>query len=233
MTTLQLSIYLSMIIQIITGIVGFQGFYFQIPEKHQILKTINRLEFGVQLVEFCFYIWISMAVISQSGMTPRRYLDWFITTPIMLLSTVLFFSYNTHLDEEKDNIVETSKGDTKPITFWNVIQNNKEKLVKIFILNTGMLIFGLLGELETIPLIISNILGFICFAFLFKEVYSFVGTNKENKQLYLFFVIVWGFYGIAQLLPTLEKNISYNFLDVIAKNFYGLFIYYKLSQVAI
>lgn len=232
MTTLQLSIYLSMIIQIITGIVGFRGFYFQIPEKHQILKTINRLEFGVQVVEFCFYIWISVAVISLSGMTPRRYIDWFITTPTMLLSTVLFFSYNTHLDEEKDNIVENSKEDTKPITFWDVIENNKEKLITIFLLNAGMLIFGLLGELEVIPLIMSNILGFICFAFLFKEVYSFVGPNKENKQLYTFFLIVWSLYGVAQLLPTLEKNISYNFLDVIAKNFYGLFIYYKLSQVA-
>lgn len=233
MTTLKLSIYLSIIIQIITGLVGFRGFYFQIPEKHQILKTINKLEFGVQLVEFCFYIWISMAVISQSGMTPRRYLDWFITTPIMLLSTVLFFSYNTHLDEEKDNIVENRKEDTKPITFWDVIENNKEKLIKIFLFNAGMLVFGLLGELEIIPLIMSNILGFICFAFLFKEVYSFVGPNKENKQLYTFFLIVWGLYGVAQLLPTLEKNITYNFLDVIAKNFYGLFIYYKLSRVAV
>ena len=221
MTTLETSIYLSMIIQIITGIVGFRGFYFQIPEKHQILQTINKLEFGVQVVEFCFYIWISIAVISLSGMTPRRYIDWFITTPTMLLSTVLFFSYNNHLDEEKE------------ITFTEIIENNKEKLIKIFLFNAGMLIFGLLGELETIPLIMSNILGFICFAFLFKELYSFVGPNKENKQLYTFFLIVWSFYGIAQLLPTLEKNISYNFLDVVAKNFYGLFIYYKLSQVAV
>lgn len=221
MTTLQISIYLSILIQIITGIIGFRGFYFQIPEKHQILQTINKLEFGVQIIEFCFYIWISIAVISLSGMTPRRYLDWFITTPTMLLSTILFFTYNTHLDTEKE------------ITFTEIIENNKEKLIKIFFLNAGMLVFGLLGELEIIPLIMSNILGFICFAFLFKEVYSFVGPNKENKKLYTFFLVVWGLYGIAQLLPTLEKNISYNFLDVVAKNFYGLFIYYKLSQVAI
>tara|TARA_B100000242_G_C43012486_1_gene470745 strand:- start:41 stop:706 length:666 start_codon:yes stop_codon:yes gene_type:complete len=221
MTILETSIYLSILIQIITGIIGFRGFYFQIPEKHQILQTINKLEFGVQIIEFCFYIWISIAVISLSGMTPRRYLDWFITTPTMLLSTILFFTYNTHLDTEKE------------ITFTEIIENNKEKLIKIFFLNAGMLVFGLLGELEIIPLIMSNILGFICFAFLFKEVYSFVGPNKENKKLYTFFLVVWGLYGIAQLLPTLEKNISYNFLDVVAKNFYGLFIYYKLSQVAI
>ena len=221
MTILQISIYLSILIQIVTGIVGFRGFCFQIPEKHQILQTINKLEFGVQVVEFCFYIWISIAVISLSGMTPRRYIDWFITTPTMLLSTILFFTYNTHLDEEKE------------ITFTTIIENNKEKLIKIFLFNAGMLVFGLLGELKIIPLIMSNILGFICFAFLFKEVYSFVGPNKENKKLYTFFLIVWSFYGVVQLLPTLEKNISYNFLDVVAKNFYGIFIYYKLRQVAV
>ena len=231
MTTLETSIYLSMIIQIITGLVGLHGFYFQIPEKHQILQTINKLEFGVQVVEFCFYIWISIAVISLSGMTPRRYLDWFITTPTMLLSTILFFSYNTHLDEEKENKFDNAN--TKPITFTEIIQKNKKQIITIFLLNAGMLVFGLLGELKTIPLLLSNILGFICFAFLFKGVYSFVGPNKENKKLYTFFLIVWSLYGLAQLLPILEKNISYNFLDVVAKNFYGLFIYYKLRQVAV
>ena len=27
------------------------------------------------------------------------------------------------------------------------------------------------------------------------------------------------------------KNISYDFLDIIAKNFYGLYIYYKIIQI--
>ena len=27
-------------------------------------------------------------------MTPRRYFDWFITTPIMLFSTIIFFKYS-------------------------------------------------------------------------------------------------------------------------------------------
>ena len=215
------TIYFSLFVQVITTLVSIDGLRYDLNDRDKILKDILILEPLVQIVEAIFYVWVVAALKDIDLMAPRRYIDWFITTPTMLLSTILFFSYNTHLDEEKG------------ITFTEIIENNKEKLIKIFLLNAGMLIFGLLGELETIPLIMSNILGFICFAFLFKEVYSFVGPNKENKQLYTFFLIVWSFYGIAQLLPTLEKNISYNFLDVVAKNFYGLFIYYKLRQVAV
>jgi bacteriorhodopsin len=220
-----------MLIQIITGIIGFRSLYFVIPDRHQILKTINKLELGVQIVEFCFYIWISIAVMALSGMTSRRYIDWFITTPTMLLTTVLFFNYNLHLDEEnKKGLNETEK---TTLTFWDIIKNVKWNYALIFILNAGMLLFGLLGELKIIPLVLSNILGFMCFALLFKELYSFVGDNDENKYIFVYFLIVWGLYGIAQLFSDLNKNISYNFLDVIAKNFYGIFIYYKLSTLAI
>ena len=42
---------------------------------------------------------------------------------------------------------------------------------------------------------------------------------------------VWSLYGVAALLPALQKNIGYNVLDLIAKNFYGIFIFYKIIQV--
>jgi len=34
------------------------------------------------------------------------------------------------------------------------------------------------------------------------------------------------------LFPAIYKNITYNFLDIVAKNFFGLFLYYKIKQVA-
>jgi len=48
--------------------------------------------------------------------------------------------------------------------------------------------------------------------------------------LFLFVFIVWSIYGVAAMMPTPYKNISYNILDIIAKNFYGLYIYYKILQ---
>jgi bacteriorhodopsin len=37
--------------------------------------------------------------------------------------------------------------------------------------------------------------------------------------------IVWSLYGVAAILPFFIKNISYNILDIFAKNFFGLFLY--------
>ena len=45
-------------------------------------------------------------------------------------------------------------------------------------------------------------------------------------------VSVWSLYGVAALMPADIKNISYNLLDIVAKNFYGLYLYYKILQVS-
>ena len=47
----------------------------------------------------------------------------------------------------------------------------------------------------------------------------------------LFLFMIWGTYGIADMIPVIEKNIFYNCLDIISKNFYGLYIFYKILQV--
>ena len=37
-------------------------------------------------------------------MIDRRYMDWTITTPLMLISTVLYMKYNTETEEYKRNV---------------------------------------------------------------------------------------------------------------------------------
>ena len=46
----------------------------------------------------------------------------------------------------------------------------------------------------------------------------------------MFLISIWSLYGVAAVLPTIPKNLSYNVLDIISKNFYGLFIYYKILE---
>jgi len=60
---------------------------------------------------------------------------------------------------------------------------------------------------------------------------KFAKYSIEGKKLYKFLFIVWGLYGIAAMFPNIEKNISYNILDIIAKNFYGLYIYNKILNL--
>jgi bacteriorhodopsin len=64
----------------------------------------------------------------------------------------------------------------------------------------------------------------------------FASKSPENYPLFWFMAIVWSLYGVAAFASPTLKNASYNILDVIAKNFYGIFlsilIYQKASNQA-
>jgi len=219
---LNTTIYASLAMQVITGLITGAAIFYKVPVEHMILKDINMLELIVQCIEFCFYVYISMAVIKMKGITPRRYFDWNITTPTMLFSTILFFVYQRKLETMEDTA--STRIDT-------VFKEEKQQIIRLVILNAGMLLFGLMGELGYIPLYLSNFAGFICFTGVFAILYNYAKHSKESMKLFYFFLIIWSLYGIAQLFPTLQKNIMYNMLDIVAKNFYGIFIFYKIYQV--
>ena len=212
----------SLLVQIITGIVSLHGLFITLPEKDSILTDILGLETMVQFVEMVFYIWISYAMINVDKMTPRRYIDWVITTPTMLLSTIIFMKYQ----EEKEK-----KGDK--VDFWGFMEENKKEILLMFAYNFGMLAFGFLGEVNIISKYISTPIGFYFFYKTFDLIYyKFAGATQLGKNLFTFMVSVWSLYGVAALMPTDIKNISYNLLDIVAKNFYGLYLYYKILQVS-
>ena len=42
--------------------------------------------------------------------------------------------------------------------------------------------------------------------------------------------VIWTLYGIAFLFNYKYRNVSYNILDIFSKNFYGLYIFYKIMK---
>ena len=64
-----------------------------------ILKEILKIETLVQVVEGAFYVWVMYALKDMNKMTPRRYIDWMITTHVMLLSTIIYFKYNEYKEK--------------------------------------------------------------------------------------------------------------------------------------
>ena len=88
------TIRISLLIQIITTLISADGFMRPVSSEHAILKDILYIETIVQVIEGFFYSHIINGLSDIKLMTPRRYFDWFITTPIMLFSTVLFFKYS-------------------------------------------------------------------------------------------------------------------------------------------
>ena len=80
----------------------------------------------------------------QEEINDTRYVDWMITTPIMLLVLVLAFQYNTGL---------------KGVKFSD--------FVLILLMNYGMLGSGYLGEKQVLQKPFANVVGFGFFAALY------------------------------------------------------------------
>tara|TARA_B110000483_G_scaffold232989_1_gene301255 strand:- start:1374 stop:2063 length:690 start_codon:yes stop_codon:yes gene_type:complete len=222
-TLVSKTIYFSLVVQIITTIVSFGGLFVKIKDNDYVLKEILLLEGVVQIIESCFYIWVIFAIHNLKSVTPRRYIDWVFSTPIMLTSTIVFMKYQ----ELKDKNLDTS---FKMIDF---LKDNKSNIFKIFIYNGLMLLCGFLGEVGIIDKRIGITLGFIFFYLSFDLIYKeYAKKSILGKKLFTFLLVVWGLYGVAAMTDIKTKNISYNILDIISKNFYGLFIYYKIVQMS-
>ena len=218
------TLYISLAIQIITTLISLHGFFIKLGDKDLILKDILAIEAVVQFVESFLYIWLIFAVKRMENMTRRRYIDWMITTPIMLLSTIIFMDYRY----EKENNTD------KKIVFTEYLKENKMNIIKIFIFNGLMLLFGYLGETGVIPKYIGIPIGFIFFYLSFSLIYNkYAYKTKLGKNLFYFVCGIWSLYGVAATFGLEYKNISYNILDIIAKNFYGLYIYYKILQLQV
>jgi bacteriorhodopsin len=210
---LQLSGYISLFIQFITGIIDIIGLYVKVPPNMFIFRDILKIELVVQFIEFLFYIWMVLNFYKIKNITPYRYLDWFITTPIMLISLIAYLGSKYHT-----NIID-------------FIKENYSFITEIILLNILMLVFGLLGELKYIHYDTAILLGFIPFVYYYKRIYDEKinsQSSKDKKYVFWFFAIIWTLYGVVALLPYKWKNISYNTLDLFAKNGFGIFLVYIL-----
>jgi hypothetical protein len=211
--TLLLSIY----IQVITFIIGFFVSLQKIPSNYILIKELLYLELFVQIIEGVFYIWLAYNFKNIINITPKRYFDWIITTPTMLITLI---SYLLFLQAKVTH-------QTHNLTLVSIFKNNYQTLIPILCLNWLMLLFGYLGEIKVLSLFYSVILGFIPFLIYYYMIYkNFVLDNSSGFNIFIYFFFFWSLYGFAALFPYYTKNILYNILDLFAKNFFGIFLVY-------
>ena len=213
--TLKLSIY----VQFATLAINLMVSTKNIPREYYIIKELFFLELFVQIIEGLFYIWLAYNFKKISNITPNRYMDWIITTPTMLITLI---SYLLFLQAKVTK-------QTSSLTLTSIFKDNYKTLVPILSLNWMMLLFGYLGEIKVIPIIYSVVLGFIPFLIYYFMIYkNFVDKDKSvyGYNIFMYFFFFWSLYGVAALMPYYIKNISYNILDLFAKNFFGLFLVY-------
>jgi hypothetical protein len=215
MELLKISVYLSLIVQLFTGLFEYYVVQLNIPSKLIILKQVLIMELIVQIIEGIFYIWLALNISSVANITPHRYYDWYLTTPTMLVTLCVYLVYlrnNEANIETKDSLIK-------------IIYDNLNTLIPIVVLNFVMLTSGYLTEIKKVSQTNGVLFGFIPFLIYFYLIYEhFAKFSQYGSQIFYYFFIVWFMYGIGALMNYTTKNIMYNILDLFAKNFFGLYL---------
>jgi hypothetical protein len=212
-----ITLLISIIVQIVTGIVEVGAFFVKIPTIYTIIRQLLILELIVQLLEGSFYIWLAYNFNKVLNVTPKRYIDWVITTPTMLVSLIVYLIYLNKKEENK----------TKELDFLTLMKEHSNIIIPVVLLNWLMLLFGYLGEIRAIPVLLGVFLGFIPFLLYYYLIYvNFVTENTNGYLLFWYFFFFWSLYGFVAVLPYYIKNAFYNILDLFAKNFFGVFLSY-------
>jgi hypothetical protein len=206
----------SVVVQILTGAFEVLSLFIKVPYQFELVRQLLILEVIVQIIEGLFYFWLILNFAYVADVTHKRYIDWAITTPTMLVTLVLYLIYS--YNREKNN--------TSNLEFFNLLSENKTNIVYILILNWLMLLFGYIGEKNIIPTLTSVILGFIPFVIYYFIIYINYVKTQNGFYLFLYFFIFWSLYGVVALFPYYLKNAFYNILDLFSKNFFGIFLSY-------
>lgn len=179
-----------------------------IRTKNPKIRNILNLETCISVVAAFYYgqfVDDLQEGVNYEKINLTRYVDWSITTPIMLLVLVLALLFNN------------KKG---PMKFANFLI--------ILFFNYVMLGFGYAGEIGMLDKTLANVLGFGGFAGLYYFIYDKYIKNYNNKDNYLLFIsflVLWAMYGVFYMLDDVTRNVGYNVLDLLSKCFVGIFFW--------
>jgi bacteriorhodopsin len=229
MSLLHSSLLFSIGVQAVTGVIELLVLFVKPAPGMALVRQLLGLEFAVQAVEGAFYAWLYNNIHTVKNITPKRYADWALTTPTMLVTLTAYIIY-----------LNSGKGDDS-LSLIQILRENATPIAQILGLNWLMLLFGYLGEVGVIPILTGVALGFVPFIAYFYIIYErFVANNGNNGnndttslKIYAYFLVFWSLYGIVAVLPYTLKNTIYNVLDLFAKNFFGLFLSYLIVSNAI
>jgi len=212
------SFMISYILLLTTATITFvEAMRTKVPEVRHVLN----LETCISIVAGYFYsIFITQIEgyskeekpVDWTDITKTRYIDWTITTPLMLLTLCIVLGHQVD----------------KKVDFYT--------LITVILLNYIMLYTGYLGENKVLNTYTACFLGFIPFVAMFYLIYKqFVSPKYSftNYVLYGLYLCVWSLYGIVFLFNEEYKNICMNILDCIAKCIIGLGLWAYYSHTIV
>lgn len=174
------------------------------------VRHIMNIETAVSMVAGLVYSYFNEEVrkpgVDLKKITQIRYVDWSITTPLILLVLLLFYNGNSPVDYK---------------TYLGIVG-----------LNAGMLASGYLGETGAVSKMSGGVLGFLFFGAMLALFKTCCVPPTSNSIVFYLFALIWTLYGVAYYIEDEEtKNICYNVLDVIAKALFGVVLWSYYGKV--
>lgn len=209
MSIVRTSAIASLVAQLLIGAVTSVGFFMNVKndQDREDLNTILAFEVSSQGIEF---LWYAFVLIQSQAITARlRYIDWVLSTPVMLISLAMFFRHR-----------DTTSSSSSVLSVFESYE-----IYACLGVNWIMLAFGFAMESNWI----SDMLGLVGGGLSLVGSFTFLAvlTPTETTSHVLFWATfgVWGLYGVAAALDDVSKNVMYNAIDVVSKNGFGLFLF--------
>lgn len=219
-------------VQFIIGVIDWIALQWKIRPEGKLYRTLLWIEFSVQCMEFLIYVALAYLFTKTpsflKNVTLVRYVDWFFTTPTMLVTWIGFLS-----------------GATDFSSFW---KKHRWDILIVILLDFVMLGMGWISEWSHRKRHHGDIItecygdiqqkwvtaGFLPFLLLFGYVYhrfyQDIHQNPEKRFIFMWFTVLWALYGIAAYGSYSLRNSAYNILDIFSKNITGLLLAWKLWQ---
>jgi bacteriorhodopsin len=177
-----------------------------IVNVRHIMNIETAVSIVASIVYSLFYEQIKTGNYDLKSFTHLRYLDWMITTPMIILGLLLF--YNQRL---------------AAIPY--------ETYGRIVALDWAMLLAGYAGESGVIPKLTGFLAGFAFLMIMFYVIVVHAIPKGSNLSAFYIFTILWSLYGVAYMQDEETKNVMYNILDVNSKALFGIGLWMYFGKV--
>jgi bacteriorhodopsin len=216
------SFYITYVIMLTTSLVTFIE---AMRTTKPYVRHVLNLETAISLIAGYFYsmfiemvqtVYKTSAELDWKLITKYRYLDWSITTPIMLLALCI--------------VLSTNKGSMIHIGQYALI----------VLLNYAMIVSGYVGETNLLPKWLATSIGYVAFIVMFGFIYKWFVQAKpgskhymDNHVLYGLYLFIWTLYGVVYQFEESWKNIATNYLDLTAKCLIGLGLWAYYTKILV
>ena len=177
-----------------------------IVNVRHIMNIETAVSIVASIVYGLFYEQVKTGKYDLKAFTHYRYIDWVITTPMIILGLLLF--YNQQLASIPYD------------TFGRLV-----------LLDWGMLLAGYMGEAGMIPRTSGFLAGFVALFMMFYMMVTYAIPKGSNLSAFYVFAFLWSMYGVAYMQDEVTKNLMYNILDVNSKAIFGVGLWMYFGKV--